>query len=178
MKEKCQWVLWRVCLGLLVCLEQDSRILPNKHILESGFEGKSHRMSNWVSIYLVVKKSLKWCLSALWEAARLALLAQAVLSLRRWPYDRMQMTGLMWSHLSQISKSTFIIQCDKLTEKMSVHLYTYMNFCVRSPSVHLFISLSIAEGLFLPLQPRCVPSPSDRSPSALVSLLINFGCSP
>lgn len=52
--------------------------------------------------------------------------------------------------LSQISESTFIIQCDKLTRKMSVKFYTYMNFCVRLPSVHLFFSESIAEGFFVP----------------------------
>ncbi len=81
--------------------------------------------------------------------------------------------------LSQISESTFIIHCDKLTRKMSVKFYTYMNFCVRSPSVHLFLCLAIAEGSFLRGRfTDFVSRPSDTSPFALVNLLINFGCSP
>lgn len=81
--------------------------------------------------------------------------------------------------LSQISKSTFIIHCDKLTEKMSVKFYTYMNFCVTSPSVHLFICLAIAVGFILRGRfMDFVSRPSDTSPFALVNLLINFGCSP
>lgn len=81
--------------------------------------------------------------------------------------------------LSQISESTFIIHCDKLTGKMSVKFYTYMNFCVTSPSVRLFFCLAIAEGFFLRGRfADFVSRPSDTSPFALVNLLINFGCSP
>lgn len=81
--------------------------------------------------------------------------------------------------LSHISKSTFIIHSDKLTGKMSVKFYTYMNFCVTRPSVHLFCCLAIAEGCFVCRRlTDAVSRPSDTSPFALVNLLINFGCSP
>ncbi len=72
-------------------------------------------------------------------------LSRKRLTMQWYSNDRARMISL-----SQISESTFIIQCDKLTRKMSVKCYTYMNFCVRSPSVHLFFSESIAEGFFVP----------------------------
>lgn len=54
--------------------------------------------------------------------------AQAFMG-RRPPYeDAGPSSGAV--SLSRISESTFIIQCDKLTEKMTVKFYTYVNFCV------------------------------------------------
>lgn len=76
---------------------------------------------------------------------RLLMRSRKTLTTQWYSDDRARMISL-----SQISESTFIIQCDKLTRKMSVKFYTYMNFCVRSPSVHLFFSESIAEGFFVP----------------------------
>lgn len=76
---------------------------------------------------------------------RFPLLPLKTLTMRWYSDDR---TGTI--SLSHLSESTFIIQCDKLTGKMSVKFYTYMNFCVTSPSVHLFVSESIAEGFFVP----------------------------
>lgn len=82
-------------------------------------------------------------------------------------------------HHCNVSKSTFVIYCDKLTGKMSVKFYTYMNFCVTQPSVHWNWRPLIAEGrACLPAGPvALLPSvsrPSDTSPSALLNLLINF----
>lgn len=66
---------------------------------------------------------------------------------------------------TQTNKSTFIIQCDKLTWKMSATFYTYVNFCVRSPSACLFCSRSIAEGFKVHMRVHFLSTPSDRSPS-------------
>lgn len=76
---------------------------------------------------------------------------------------------------TQTNKSTFIIQCDKLTWKMSATFYTYMNFCVRSLSARLFCSRSIAEGFEVHMRVHFLSTLSDRSPFALVNLVINFG---
>lgn len=82
-------------------------------------------------------------------------------------------------HRCYVNKSTFIIYCDKLTGKMSVKFYTYMNFCVTQPSVHWNWRPLIAEGrACLPAGPVApllsVSRPSDTSPFALLNLLINF----
>lgn len=82
-------------------------------------------------------------------------------------------------HRRHVSESTFIIHCDKLTDKMSVKFYTYMNFCVTRPSVRWNQRPLIAEGrACLPTGPVAPPPsvsrPSDTSPSALLNLLINF----
>lgn len=90
------------------------------------------------------------------------------------PYDALQMTELP-IFFTQTNKSTFIIQCDKLTWKMSATFYTYMNFCVRSLSACLFCSCSIAEGFKVHMRVHFLSTPSDRSPFALVNLVINFG---
>lgn len=91
---------------------------------------------------------------------------------------RMRVCALSRHH-RHVSKSTFIIHCDKLTGKMSVKFYTYMNFCVTRPSVCWNHRPLIAEGRArLPVGPVAPPPsvsrPSDTSPSALLSLLINF----
>lgn len=90
------------------------------------------------------------------------------------PYDALHMTELP-IFFTQTNKSTFIIQCDKLTWKMSAIFYTYMNFCVRSLSACLFCFCSIAEGFKVHMRVHFLSTPSDRSPFALVNLVINFG---